>query len=119
MKFALMTFENEESKRHIREHRDDHRSRIAAWMAETARSGKLVGGEAFETEKTAAVTVRHNADGVVTVLEGAATGGETVGGYLLVDVADRAEAVELAKSWPTPETIEIRPIWQGDDDRSV
>jgi hypothetical protein len=30
---------------------------------------------------------------------------------VLVEVADRDKAVELAKSWPTPETIDLRPIW--------
>lgn len=38
-------------------------------------------------------------------------GSETLGGYVIVEVADRAEAVELAKTWPTGETIEVRPIW--------
>jgi hypothetical protein len=28
-----------------------------------------------------------------------------------VEVADRDEAVALAKSLPTGETIEVRPIW--------
>jgi len=111
MKFALVTFENDESRRHVQENRSDHRARLEAWMAEKARAGKLVGGEAFETEKLAPVTVRHT--GGVTVSEGPATKGETLGGYVLVEVADRDEAVELAKSWPTSETIEVRPIWQA------
>ena len=39
---------------------------------------------------------------------------ETLGGFLVVDVADREEAVELVKSWPTGETIEVRPIWAAE-----
>ncbi|MFF4223538.1 YciI family protein [Streptomyces abikoensis] len=38
---------------------------------------------------------------------------ETLGGWFIVDVADRKEAAELAKSLPTPETIEIRPILES------
>lgn len=40
-------------------------------------------------------------------------GEETPGGWFVVDVADRAEAVELARSLPTPETIEIRPLLES------
>ena len=36
--------------------------------------------------------------------------GETLGGYVLVEVTDRGEAVALAKSRPTEEAIEVRPI---------
>jgi hypothetical protein len=112
MKFALITIETERSRRHVRENRAEHRSMIEAWMAEQGRAGKLVGGDAFETEAVAPVTLRHEASGEVTVTEGPfAAGAETLGGYLLVEAADRDEAVELARSWPTEETIEVRPIW--------
>ncbi len=112
MKFALVVVETEDSRRHVREHRSDHRARIEAWMAEQGGAGKLVGGEAFETGAIGPVTVRRAGGGEVTVTEGPFAGAaETPGGFLLVDVADRDEAVELAKSWPTEETIEVRPIW--------
>ena len=112
MKFALVTIETEDSRRNILQDRAKHRKSIQAWMAEQARAGKLVGGEAFETEKTGPVTVRRDASGAVTVSEEPFAGqSETLGGFLLVDVADREEVVELAKSWPTGETIEVRPVW--------
>jgi hypothetical protein len=112
MRFALVTIETDDSRRHSREHRADHRARIEAWMSEQARSGTLVGGEAFDTEQLEPVTVRRDPSGKVTVTEGPFAGDhETLGGYLLVEVADRDEAVDLAKSWPTGETIEVRPIW--------
>jgi hypothetical protein len=70
-----------------------------------------IAGEAFETEHTRPVTIRRDGDGTVTVTESPFTdASETLGGYVIVDVADRAEAVELAKTWPTGETIEVRPI---------
>ena len=111
MRFALVTLETEESRRHVREDRDEHNARLAAWMTRQAEAGKLIAGEAFETEHTGPVTVRRGGH-AVTVTEGPfADGSETLGGYVIVDVADRAEAVELAKTWPTGETIEVRPIW--------
>jgi hypothetical protein len=51
LKFALVTIETERSRRNILEDRAKHRKSIEAWMAEQARAGKLIGGEAFETEK--------------------------------------------------------------------
>ena len=69
MKFTLVTIETEESKRSIVEDRAKHRKSIEAWMSEQARAGKLVGGEAFETEKMGPVTVRRDSTGAVTVAE--------------------------------------------------
>ncbi len=112
MRFALVVIETEQSRRQIRENRAGYRGRIEAWMAEQARAGTLVGGEAFETERVAPVTVRRTAPGEANVVEGPFAGeSETLGGFLLVEVADRNAAVALATSWPTGETIEVRPIW--------
>jgi hypothetical protein len=112
VKFAFVTLETEESRRHVRDHRDQHKARLAEWMTKQAEAGKLVAGEAFETEHAVPVTIRRGGDGTVTVTESPATGSsETLGGYVIVEVADRAEAVDLAKTWPTGETIEVRPIW--------
>lgn len=112
MKFALVILETDDSRRHIQEDRADQRARIEAWMGQQAQAGKLVGGEAFETEAMGPVTVRHNRAGEVAVTEGPYGGErETLGGYMLVEAADRDEAVEIARSWPTEETIEVRPIW--------
>lgn len=81
MKFALIILETEESRRHIRAHRDEHRARLAEWMTRQAEAGRLIAGEAFETEQAAPVTIRRGGDGTVTVTESPATGGsETLGG---------------------------------------
>lgn len=114
MTFALVIVETEGSRRRAREHRTEHRESIQAWMAEQARAGELIGGEAFETERVGPVTVRRDSTGAMTVTEAPFAGErETLGGYLLVDVADRDEAVALAQLWPTGETIRVRPIWTG------
>ena len=111
MRIALVTIETDDSRRHSREHRADDRARIEAWMSEQARRGTLVGGEAFDTEQLEPVTVRRDPGGNMTATEGPFAGErETLGGFLLVEVADRDEAVEVAASWPTGETIEVRPL---------
>ena len=40
---------------------------------------------------------------------------EHVGGYFLIEVADRAEALEVAAGWPSARigTIEVRPVEDG------
>jgi len=112
MRFALITIETDQSRRSITGNRDNHRAQITAWMSEQAQAGKLVGGEAFDTESVAPATVRRGPSGGVTVTDAPFCGDrETLGGFLLIEVADREEAVDLAKTWPTGETIEVRPIW--------
>ena len=112
MRFALVIVETETSRHNLKVNRADHRKQIETWMARHVQSGKLIGGEAFETEAVQPVTVRRNAVGDVSVSEAAFSGeSETLGGYVLVDVVNRDEAVELAKTWPVPETIEVRPLW--------
>ncbi|MFJ4526134.1 YciI family protein [Streptomyces sp. NPDC088810] len=112
MRFAIVVIENDASRRSIQDDRLAYRKKIEAWMGEQAQAGVLVGGEAFETEVTPPVTVRRAADGTTEVTEGPfATGQETLGGYLRVEVADRPGAVDVARTWPTPETLEVRPLW--------
>jgi hypothetical protein len=81
-------------------------------LSEQASTGKVVGGEAFETDAVGPVTLRHDASGAVEIIDGPFAGdSETLGGFILIEAADLNEAVEIAKSWPTGETIEVRPIW--------
>ncbi|WP_329411401.1 YciI family protein [Nocardia vinacea] len=114
MKYALVIFETDESRRQIQADRDAYREAYETWIGQVAAAGKLVGGEAFDTEHTTPVTVRRAADGSPTATVGPAyVGEETLGGWFVFDVADHAEAVELANTLPTPETIEIRPILES------
>ncbi len=114
MKCALVIFETDESRRRIQADRAAYRKEYEGWIGSIAAAGKLVGGEALETEHITPTTVRRTADGTPTVTDGPAHAGEeTLGGWFIIDVADREEAVELAKNLPTPETIEIRPILES------
>ncbi|WP_030689897.1 YciI family protein [Streptomyces globisporus] len=114
MKYALVIFETDESRRRIRADRAAYRKEYEGWIGGLAAAGKLLGGEALETGHTAPATVRTTADGTSTVTDGPAQAGEeTIGGWFIVEVADRAEALELARSLPTPETVEIRPVLES------
>ncbi|MFF9196629.1 YciI family protein [Streptomyces sp. NPDC014779] len=114
MKYALVIFETDESRRRIRADRAAYRKEYEGWIGGLVAAGKLVGGDALETERTAPATVRTAADGTTTVADGPAhTGEETLGGWFVVEVADRAEALELARSLPTPETVEVRPLLES------
>ncbi|MFI1676446.1 YciI family protein [Streptomyces sp. NPDC020607] len=114
MKFALVIFETDASRRRIQADRAAYRKAYEGWIGSLATAGKLVGGEALETEHLTPATVRTAADGTSTATDGPAQAGEeTLGGWFIVEVADREEAIALAKSLPTPETIEIRPILES------
>ncbi|MEU8486619.1 YciI family protein [Streptomyces sp. NPDC048641] len=114
MKYALVIFETDESRRRIQADRDTYRADYQNWIGKLAAAGKLVGGDALETENNSPATVRKTSDGTSSVTDGPAhTGEETLGGWFVVEVADLAEAVELAEALPTPETIEIRPLLES------
>ncbi|MFI5801662.1 YciI family protein [Streptomyces sp. NPDC051561] len=114
MKFALVIFETDASRALIQADREAYRKTYETWIGEVAAAGKLVGGDALDTAGQPPVTVRKTADGAPAVTEGPVhAGAETLGGWFLLEVADRAEAVELARGFPTPEAIEIRPVLES------
>jgi len=83
--------------------------RIGEWFEEHTKSGKITGGEELKGTTTA-TTVRQR-NGKITVTDGPfAESKEAIGGYALVDVKDLDEAIAIAKTWPTLQTIEIRPL---------
>ncbi|WP_369213978.1 YciI family protein [Streptomyces flavofungini] len=111
MKYALVIFETDASRHRIQTDRAAYREQYEGWISSLAATGRLLGGQALETEHTPPTTVRTAADGTPEVTEGPAhTGEETLGGWFIIDVATPEEALELAKTLPTPETVEIRPI---------
>ncbi|UKY55036.1 YciI family protein [Streptomyces inhibens] len=109
-----MIFEMDESRCRIQADRDTYRAEYQTWSGTLAATGKLVGGDALETEHNTPATVRKTTDGASSVTDGPAhTSEETLGGWFVLEVADHAKAVELAKTLPTPETIEIRPLLES------
>ncbi|MFG2138539.1 YciI family protein [Streptomyces sp. NPDC048650] len=114
MKYALVIFETDASRARIQADRDAYRKAYETWIGEIAAAGKLVGGDALDTEHQGPVTVRKTVGGAPVVTEGPVHGGEeTLGGWFVLEVADHAEAVELARGFPTPEALELRPILES------
>ncbi len=68
----------------------------------------LRGGEQLQPSR-AAKTVRKRS-GPIRVIDGPfIESKEAIGGYAIVEVADRAKAIELAKTWPASD-VEVRPV---------
>lgn len=110
--YALVIIETPTSREAIRVNRLAHRAALNRWISDRAADGALVGGEAFETEAIAPVTIRRSAGGITVEREPHHNGPESLGGYILIRAADIDAATEIATTWPeSGETIEIRPIW--------
>ncbi len=83
------------------------------FMEEMGKRGVLRGGERLQPTSTAATVQVRN--GRVLTSDGPfAETKEQLGGYFLVDVKDRNEALEIAAKIPGARlgTIEVRPIWE-------
>lgn len=116
MKFALVIFETPTSRHLISQDRAAFRRHYESWIGELAAAGKLLGGEAFDTDSVGSrpVTLRSTGDGTTTSSAGPVfTGDETLGGWFIIEAADQAEAIRVASKLGTPETIEIRPILES------
>ena len=73
---------------------------------------KIVDGGA-ELQPTRTATTVRKFSGKTTVLDGPfIEAKESVGGFSIFELPDRAAAIELAKTWPGY-AIEIRPIREG------
>lgn len=93
---------------------DERRAGLAAYAQlddDLAASGEMIVSEALGLPPTATrVTVR---DGVVLSTDGPyAEAKEFLAGFFLVDVADRARAVEIAARIPEAQfgNVEVRPV---------
>jgi hypothetical protein len=73
-----------------------------------AAGAQIVGGAALQHSRTAAVSDNRGADPVVTDGPFIETK-EALGGFYLVDVRDRAQALELAALCPVGR-VEVRPV---------
>ena len=83
------------------------------FMEEMGKRGVLQGGERLQPTSTAATVQVRN--GRVLTSDGPfAETKEQLGGYFLVDVKDRNEALEIAAKIPGARlgTIVVRPIWE-------
>ena len=112
MKFLCLAYE-EEAKLNALSEGEWHalRQEVLEYVESLRQSGTLLSTHALQSaRKSATVRVR---EGRVSVMDGPfAEAKETIGGFFLVEAADREEALRIAAGWPSARigTIEVRPI---------
>ena len=82
---------------------------IGEWWSRHAQAGTLVGGEQLEPPGTAS-TVRNAGAGSYVVDGPFIEAKEHIGGFAIVNVATRQDAIELARTWPAGGSVEIRRV---------
>jgi hypothetical protein len=112
MKFLCLAYE-EEAKLNALSEGDWHalRQEVLEYVDSLRQSGKLLSTHALQSARKAA-TVRVR-EGKASVMDGPfAEAKETIGGFFLIEAADRDEALRIASGWPSARigTIEVRPI---------
>ncbi len=112
MKYLLLIYDNADTReRFFGPEGETLMAELDDLVAELTASGELVGGDALgDPSATRTVRVR---DGRPAVTDGPlAEAKEHFGGYLVVDVASEARAVEIASRWPNARfaAMEVRPI---------
>ena len=112
MKFMCLAYEEEATLNALsRAEWDALREETIAYVDSLRANGTLVLTKALQSVGTAA-TVRVRG-GAKLVTDGPyAETKEMIGGFFLVDVKDREEALAIAAAWPSARfgTIEVRPI---------
>ena len=87
--------------------------RMQHYAAELQTRGLLRGAESLASQRTATRVGRASPNGALQVLDGPfAEAKEMVGGYFVLDCADREQAVEIALACPAAEwaTVEVREL---------
>jgi len=91
------------------EERQAEIDRTVAWFREHGAAGRIVGGEELGRPSQAkTVRKRGISDGPFIETK------EMLGGFIVVEVASEAEALEMAAGWPGLEwdgdAVEVRPV---------
>jgi hypothetical protein len=112
MKYMLMFCKSDADDRRFDAMTDEQRAQLFQqvndWQVEF-QSSFVEQGYRLGPAQTA-TTLRHK-DGQVIITDGPfVEGGEVVGGYSIVDVADLDRALRIARAFPACPTVEIRPI---------
>jgi len=84
-------------------------ARIREWFQEHGRAGRIVGGEALHSVRTA-TTVRFQGDRPIVSDGPFMEAKEVIGGFAVINVPDLDAAIALAKTWPGRSTVEVRPV---------
>lgn len=115
MKFLCLAYEEEAKLSALsKADWDGLRAETLAYVEKIRTMGVLIAAEPLQSVRTAAtVRVRQNK---VSIVDGPfAETKETLGGYFLIEVRNRDEALKVAAEWPSARlgSIEVRPIEEG------
>jgi hypothetical protein len=92
---------------------------MGSYMQDMANAGVLLGGEGLKPTSRGAIVKFTN--GKPRVIDGPfAEAKELIGGYALIQVKSREEALEWAKRWPAVDVntnveLELRELYEADD----
>jgi hypothetical protein len=122
MRWIMLTYPGEEHVRAWEAATPDERrvevERTIAWFREHGTAGRIVGGEELGDVRQSK-TLRG---GVVTDGPFAETK-EQLGGFIVLEVADEAEAIRVAQGWPSLEwagdAVELRPAGDSTADAGM
>ena len=89
-----------------------------AWFREHGAAGRITGGEELGWPRTAkTVRKRGITDGPFAETK------EMLGGFIVVEVASEAEAIEMAKGWPglawDGDAVEVRPAGSSEGEAAA
>jgi hypothetical protein len=110
MKFAMLIVEREED-REAPSAAEQEFETLVRWWSDLRAKVKVVASARLAPRRTARTVSWRNQVPVVT--DGPyVEAKESVGGILVVEVESEAEALEIAKAWPTTDgyRIEVRPV---------
>lgn len=112
MKFLCLAYEAEEDFQAMSQP-EWHalREEVLEYVRSLQASGKLVSTNALQSARKAA-TVRVRG-GKTSVVDGPfSEAKEHIGGFFLIEAADREEALRIAAGWPSARigSIEVRPV---------
>jgi len=115
MKYLCLAYEEEAKLNALSKAEwDALRAETLAYVEKIRTMGVLIAAEPLQSVRTAAtVRVRQNK---VSIVDGPfAETKETLGGYFLIEVRNRDEALRVATEWPSARlgSIEVRPIEEG------
>ena len=119
MLYILMTFQGPD---HVKaweessaEQKRSEMTDVMAWFSEHGAAGRIVGGEELGWPREArTVRKRGISDGPFIETK------EMLGGFIVIDVASEAEALEMAAAWPglryDDDAVEVRPVGSSPDE---
>lgn len=119
VRYILMTFQGPD---HIEawetssaEQKRREMTEVMAWFQEHGAAGRIVGGEELGWPRHArTVRKRGISDGPYIETK------EMLGGFIVVEVASEAEALEMAAAWPglrwDDDAVEVRPVGSSPDE---